>query len=196
MLENFWPFLVFVIVMTGTPGPGNISLMALGQTVGFKKSIPFLSGVIAGGMLMDILIVIGLGELFLASPQIAEMLKIGGMIYILYLAWKVLRMHAQPINKTPSFKFIEGLMLHPLNPKHYAMTISAFSQFADPTAPRFMEIFIFVATFTTGASFFHTLWCLTGESFIKLLRSPVMRHSVNISMVVLMVGATVYALYK
>ncbi|CCO23096.1 LysE family translocator [Maridesulfovibrio hydrothermalis] len=196
MQENFWPFLVFVTVMCGTPGPGNLSLMALGQTVGFKKSVPFLSGVITGGIFMDILIVIGLGELFLASPKTAEVLKISGMIYILYLAWKIMRLHARKPEKAQSFKFVEGLILHPLNPKHYAMTISAFSQFADPAAPRFMEIFIFVATFTAGASIFHSLWCLTGESFIKLLRTPTMRYTVNISMVILMVGATVYALYK
>ncbi len=50
--------------MTGTPGPGNIASMALGQAVGFKRSIPFLSGVIIGGMTMDILAAIGLAELF------------------------------------------------------------------------------------------------------------------------------------
>lgn len=196
MQENFWAFLIFVIVMTGTPGPGNLASMALGQAVGFRRSIPFLSGVVTGGVIMDVLIVIGLGELFLASPRAAEVLKIIGMIYILYLAWKVMRMHARPPEDKPSFKYVEGLILHPLNPKHYAMTVSAFSQFADPTAPRFVEITIFVATFTCGAAFFHSLWCYTGESFMKLLRSPVTRNCVNISMVVLMVGATVYALYK
>ncbi len=196
MQENFWAFLVFVIVMTGTPGPGNLALMALGQAVGFKRSIPFLSGVIVGGMVMDILVVIGLAELFLASPEAASVLKVFGMIYILYLAWKVMGMSGTASSNRKSFKFYEGLMLHPLNPKHYAMTVSAFAQFADPTAPRFMEISIFVATFTCCAAFFHTTWCYAGESLLKLLKVPKMRYAVNASMVVLMVGATVYALYK
>ena len=102
MQENFWAFLIFVIVMTGTPGPGNIASMALGQAVGFKRSIPFLSGVIIGGMTMDILAAIGLAELFLAYPQVSAILKVGGLLYILYLAWKVLNMRGQFVCRTQS----------------------------------------------------------------------------------------------
>ncbi|WP_432738737.1 LysE family translocator [Maridesulfovibrio sp. FT414] len=196
MQENFWPFLVFVIVMCGTPGPGNLASMALGQAVGFKRSIPFVSGIVVGGSIMDILVVLGLAELFLASPQAASVLKVLGMLYILYLAWKVMGMSGDVKSSRKSFRFYEGLILHPLNPKHYAMTVSAFAQFADPQAPRFMEIFIFVATFTCCAAFFHSMWCYAGESMLKLLRTPKLRYAVNTSMVVLMVGATVYALYK
>ncbi|NDV24165.1 LysE family translocator [Desulfovibrio sp. JC022] len=196
MQENFWAFLIFVIVMTGTPGPGNIASMALGQAVGFKRSIPFLSGIVIGGMVMDILTAMGLAELFMRYPQVSSVLKVGGMIYILYLAWKVLNMQANSSGQPKAFKFVEGLALHPLNPKHYAMTVSAFAQFADPNANSFMEILIFVGTFTCGAALFHSLWCFAGESFMKMLRSPMIRHTVNISMVVLMVGATAYALYK
>lgn len=196
MQENFWPFLIFVIVMTGTPGPGNIASMALGQTVGFKRSIPFLSGVVIGGTIMDILSAIGLAELFLAFPQVSSVLKVGGMIYIIYLAWKIWNMHAKSSGKPKAFKFVEGLVLHPLNPKHYAMTVSAFAQFANPSADHFTEIIIFVGTFSCGAALFHSLWCLAGDSYMKLLRSPSVRHTFNISMVVLMVGATAYALYK
>ena len=196
MQENYWAFLIFVIVMTGTPGPGNIASMAIGQAVGFKRSIPFLSGVVIGGATMDILTAIGLAELFMSYPQVSGVLKIGGMIYILYLAWKVLNMQANSSGEPKAFKFTEGLALHPLNPKHYAMAVSAFSQFADPSAGKFTEVMIFVATFTIVGGAFHCLWCFAGESFMKLLRSPVVRHTVNISMVVLMVGATAYALYK
>ncbi|TIH13062.1 LysE family translocator [Marinifilum sp. JC120] len=196
MQENFWAFLIFVIVMTGTPGPGNIASMALGQAVGFKRSIPFLSGLVIGGMTMDLLAAMGLAQLFMTYPQVSAVLKIGGLIYILYLAWKVLNMHANASGQPKAFKFAEGLALHPLNPKHYAMTVSAFAQFVDPTANQFTEIMIFVATFTCSAALFHSLWCFAGESFMKMLRSPAVRHTVNISMVVLMVGATAYALYK
>ncbi|GKT29030.1 hypothetical protein ADUPG1_001006 [Aduncisulcus paluster] len=69
--------------MTGTPGPGNIASMALGQAVGFKRSIPFLSGVSA-------------------------VLKVGGLVYILYLAWKVLNMQANSSNEPKAFKFVEA----------------------------------------------------------------------------------------
>ena len=76
MQENYWPFLLFVIVMTGTPGPGNLAMLALGQSVGFKKSIPFLIGMVTGGVCVGILICMGLGELYMTSPRTASVFKI------------------------------------------------------------------------------------------------------------------------
>lgn len=196
MQENFWAFLIFVIVMTGTPGAGNMASMALGQSVGFKRSIPFLSGIVIGGMLVDLLMVLGLAELYLASPQAAAVLRILGLLYILYLAWKIMSMNGETKEQRRSFRFYEGLILHPLNPKCYAMTVSAFSQFADPTAPKSTEVLIFVGMFTCGAMVFHSLWCYAGEAMLKLLQTPRVRYAVNTSMVALMVGATAYALYS
>ncbi|WP_027720631.1 LysE family translocator [Maridesulfovibrio zosterae] len=196
MQDNFWPFFIFAIVMVGTPGPANLASMALGQSVGFKRSIPFLAGAVTGGMLTDILVFMGLGELFESSPVLAGIFRIAGVIYILYLAVKILRMHELSPTEKPAFKFTEGLLVHPLNPKCYAMAISAFSQFVDPSAPRFFEVVIFAATFTCCAAFFQSLWCVAGETFMKMLSSKAVLYSVNISMVVLMVGATFYALYQ
>ncbi|MBI9111126.1 LysE family translocator [Maridesulfovibrio ferrireducens] len=196
MQENYWPFLLFVIVMTGTPGPGNLSMLALGQTVGFKKSIPFLIGMVTGGIVVGLLIALGLGELYTTSPRTASAFKVVSIIYILYLALKIMRMNVQPPEKIRPFSIYDGLMLHPLNPKNWAMNISAFSQFADPTAPRIFEISIFVLTFACGALIFHSLWGYTGSSLLRLMRTRKLRLCINSSMVVLMVGATLYALYK
>ena len=194
MQDHFWLFFFFAIAMTGTPGPGNLASMALGQAVGFKKSIPFLSGMIIGGVALDLLIAVGLGELFQVHPFVGTVLKFGGLVYILYLAWKILKIHAAPLETSKPFSFLEGLLLHPLNPKHWAVAISAFSQFADPTAPRFYEVTVFVAVFTICGFIFNVLWCLAGESLLLLQTSSKFKTVINLSMVILMVGATVYAL--
>ena len=196
MQENYWAFLLFVIVMTGTPGPGNLSMLALGQTVGFKKSIPFMVGMNGGGFLVAILTAMGLGKLYTTSPETAYFLKTISLIYILYLAFKIMRMNVQSPEKIRPFSIYDGLMLHPLNPKNWAMNISAFSQFADPSAPQFLEISIFVLTSTLGGLVFNCLWGYTGSSLLRLMRTRKLRICINSSMVVLMVGATLYALYK
>ncbi len=196
MQENYWPFLLFVIVMTGTPGPGNLAMLALGQSVGFKKSIPFLIGMVTGGICVGVLICMGLGELYMTSPRTASAFKIISIMYILYLAWKVMMMNVKPPEEVRPFTIYDGLMLHPLNPKHWAMNVSAFSQFADPTAPRVFEISAFVLTLACGALLFHSLWGFAGSSLLRLLRTRILRLCINSSMVVLMVGATLYALYK
>lgn len=40
-LEIYLPFLLFVIVMTGTPGMGNLTMMAIGQATGLRSALPF-----------------------------------------------------------------------------------------------------------------------------------------------------------
>ncbi|SMF23612.1 LysE family translocator [Desulfovibrio gilichinskyi] len=196
MHDHYWPFLLFVIVMTGTPGPGNLAMLALGQTVGFKKSIPFLIGMVTGATAVGLLVSLGLGELYINSPRTASVFKIVSIAYILYLALKVMRMNVQPPEQVKPFTIYDGLMLHPLNPKAWAMSISAFSQFADPTAPRFFEISVFVLTFTYMGVLSHSFWGLTGSSLLRIMRAPKLRLCLNTSMVVLMVGATLYALYN
>jgi threonine/homoserine/homoserine lactone efflux protein len=195
VLDNFWAFLFFVIAMTGTPGAGNLSMLALGQTVGYRRALPFLAGIVTGGVCIDLLVAFGLGELYVTSPDVALVFKIASTAYILHLAWKILRMHVAPPEKARPFSYAEGLILHPLNPKTWAMAVSSFSQFADPLAPQAPQIAVFVLTFFGGMITFHSLWCLVGASLLHMLETPRARLAVNGGMVVMMVGATMYALF-
>lgn len=195
MLENYWPFLLFVIAMTSTPGAGNLSMLALGQTVGYRKSLPFLGGIVTGGLCIDLLVAFGLAELYMASPRAALVFKVLSTAYILYLAWKILRMHASTPEETRPFSYLEGVILHPLNPKTWAMAVSSFSQFADPLAPQTPQVLVFVSTYFTAMIVFHSMWGVVGASFMRVLRTRRAELMVNGFMVMLMVGATVYALF-
>ena len=62
-IETYTAFVLFVIVMTGTPGMGNLSMMAIGQTTGFRSSLPFLVGTTVGAVSLNTLVGLGLGGL-------------------------------------------------------------------------------------------------------------------------------------
>ena len=194
MLDNYFAFLVFVIIMTGTPGPGNLTMMAIGQATGFKSAIPFLIGTVLGGVVVDTAVATGLINLFLVSPMANTIMQVVGITYIVYLAIKVLRMQIKTQNAPKTFTFYEGLLIHPLSPKTWAMNVAGFSQFANPDAPMVMEVTIYVATFSMGAIVFHSLWGFAGSTMHKWLKSPRVTLCANCVMAFLMVGATVYAL--
>ncbi len=195
MLENYQVFVLFAVIMLGTPGPGNLSMLALGQTVGYRKTLPFLTGMVSGGILVNLLTAVGLGKLFAASPATAAILQVAGTGYILYLAWKILRMHVGTPGEARPFGFLQGAALHPLSPKTWAMSVSAFSQFADPAGSLTIQAALFVGTFFLGMVIFHSLWCLAGAGLLRLLRAPWLRVGVNAAMAASMVAATMYALY-
>jgi len=194
-LEIYIPFLLFVIVMTGTPGLGNLSMMAIGQTTGFRSSLPFLLGTTMGAICLNTLVGLGLGGLFMASPTLAWGMKMCGMAYIIYLAWKLLSMQLSEATCDKSFTFWEGLFLHPLNPKSWAMSVVGFSQLAAPAVPLVQQMAIFVLTFMVFQVSFHSLWGWAGSVIMRSLKSKSVLVGVNVVLVTVMVGATMYALF-
>lgn len=194
-LETYMAFVLFVIVMTGTPGVGNLTMMAIGQNTGFRSTLPFLAGTTVGAMTLDTTVALGLGGVFLASPTVAWVMKIGGMAYILYLGWKILSMQLVEAKANRRFTFVEGVFVHPTNPKSWAMAVVGFSQIANPDVPLLQQVVIFVLTFTVFQVSFHSLWGWGGAMMMRTLKSKSVLLGVNFVLVGLMVGATAYAMF-
>ncbi|MGL1863522.1 MAG: LysE family translocator [Pseudodesulfovibrio sp.] len=157
-IETYMAFVLFVIVMTGTPGVGNLSMMAIGQTTGFRSALSFLAGTTVGAATLNTLVSFGLGGLLLASPRVAWGLKVCGMAYIFYLGWKIITMQIGSAKADKRFTFIEGVFVHPTNPKSWAMSVVGFSQIANPDVPLVQQTVMFVLTFMFFQVSFHSLW--------------------------------------
>lgn len=194
MSELLIPFAIFIIAMTGTPGPGNMTMMAIGQTTGFRSAVPFLIGTTIGFASLNLLVSLGLGEAFKQWGWLALTLKFGGAAYILYLAYKLFKLQAAPPETIKQFTISEGLFLHPLSPKSWAMSIAAYSQFFALLPVTAETTALFVLPFMIGQFTFHSMWCGLGAGLYNSLKNPQIRLMVNSSLVLLMLGATFYAL--
>jgi threonine/homoserine/homoserine lactone efflux protein len=194
-METYAAFVLFVIVMTGTPGAGNLTMMGIGQTTGFKSAIPFLIGATVGAVSLDTMVALGLGKIIQTSPNLAAIMKACGTCYILYLGWKLLTMRLGSHTVNRRFTFWEGVILHPLNPKSWAMALVGFTQFADPSQPLLWQVAVFVLTFMVFQVSFHSAWGLAGAAILRTLKSGVVLTGVNCVLVAVMVGATMYALF-
>jgi len=195
MPDGYVAFVLFVIVMTGTPGAGNLSMMAIGQSRGFKAALPFLAGTTVGMVALNSLVGFGLGGLLLASPQAAWGLRAAGMAYILYLAWKIVTMRVGPAGNADRLTFVHGVFLHPTNPKSWAMSVVGFSQLAGTGWPFSVRLAVFALTFLLFQVSAHSLWGLAGASLMRAFSSPRASRVVTGFLAVSMVGATAYALF-
>ena len=193
--DGYVAFLMFVIAMTGTPGAGNLSMMALGQTIGYRASLPFLAGTTVGAVFLNTMVSLGLGGLFLASPQLAWIMRTVGMAYILYLGWKIVTMRMGRAGDVGHLTFTQGVFLHPTNPKSWAMSVVGFSMFAGSTWPLTQQMALFVLTFMVFQVGFHSLWGLAGAALMRTLTSNTLRLTVNLCLVAAMIGATAYAMF-
>ncbi|MGE4298153.1 MAG: LysE family translocator [Desulfovibrionaceae bacterium] len=199
MIENMVPFLAFVVAMTATPGPGNLAMMSIGQSTGFRSAVPFLLGTAVGCVILDGGVALGVGAWIVASPLAGVVLRVAGSAYILYLAVKLVRL--RPVapeagvgGARRGFTFWEGLLVHPLSPKSWAMAVVGFAQFMSPTEPYATQAMVFVGAFLVGLLVFHSLWCAAGATLLGLLRAPRVRVAVNAALVALMLGATAWAM--
>ena len=87
--EQATGFLLFAIVAAITPGPSNLIVTSTGATVGIVRGLPALAGVAVGMGFMMFLVAFGLGSLVLGQPLILLLLKVGGVGFLLWLAWKI-----------------------------------------------------------------------------------------------------------
>ena len=174
MVLSLFHFLLFAFSQVATPGPANMIMLATGAKYGFRKALPFVFGVIVGKQI--IIWPIGFGLLLLNKdyPYIFIFFKYISAGYILWLAWRIanMRISTKTSNKTaPSF--FSGLIVHPINPKAWALITTGFTNFVDPISP------VFYSTATVAVCLFgvqvvcHPIWTLFGERIAILVSGTV-----------------------
>ena len=119
LFESF--YIPFAVAVIGTPGPANLVLMAAGARFGFRKTIPLIGGVIAGKQFIIWPLGFGLMSLAAAAPMVFAAFKWASIAYMLWLAWKVAGLRIRPGEAAEAPGFVSGLIVHPMNPKAWAM---------------------------------------------------------------------------
>lgn len=156
--------IVFAASQVGTPGPANMALMATGARYGFRAALPFVAGVALGKQLIIWPIGFGLMQLADSAPWLFETLKWVSAAYILWLAWKVANLRlGTPSRSGDAPGFFAGLIVHPLNPKAWGMTIAAFTGFVAIDTPPLVATAIIAAVLLACQCVLHPLWTYAGD---------------------------------
>ncbi|MEM7440918.1 MAG: LysE family translocator [Pseudomonadota bacterium] len=158
------PFAVFAASQVGTPGPANMALMATGARYGLRRALPFVAGVTFGKQLIIWPIGFGLMELAQSVPLLFTALKFLSAAYIVYLAWKVagLRLSSDR-DAGPAPGFMAGLIVHPLNPKAWAMITAGFTNFVGPGTSALEATAVIAVILFACQVVLHPLWCWGGD---------------------------------
>ncbi|MGB2246556.1 MAG: LysE family translocator [Alcanivorax sediminis] len=133
--EQFLALIGFVTVMTATPGPNNLMLMASGANAGFRRSLPHIFGIAIGCQVILVCVALGLGQLLSQFPQAINVLRAGGAAYLLYLSWQLLRSDGIQGNNAQAkpFTFFQAALFQWVNPKAWMMILTGVATFTDPT---------------------------------------------------------------
>lgn len=122
-----------------TPGPNMLYLVSRSLTQGRRAALVSLVGTGLGFLVYLLGAVVGISAVFAAVPTAYTALKIAGALYLLYLAWGVLRPGAAPVfeprdlpRDAPLRLVTMGFLTNLFNPKIAILYLSLLPQFVTP----------------------------------------------------------------
>lgn len=179
----------FAFVSSITPGPNNLMLMASGANFGFRRTIPHMLGIGLGFTFMLMLVGAGLVHVFDAYPLSYTVLKIGSVLYLLYLAWKIAT--AAPVKQGQSIgtpmTFLQAAGFQWVNPKAWAMALTAVTVYT-PDATLWaigLVATVFGAINLPSVS----TWTILGQQMAKVLTNPARLRAFNWTMATLLIAS-------
>lgn len=171
-------------------------LMASGVNHGIKKSIPHYLGICIGFPIMVAVVGFGMGAVFSKYPSIYLYLKVFGVSYLLYLAWKIANSGNQKSSakvRSP-FTFTQAAAFQWVNPKAWAIAIGALAAFSakenfTSSVVSVIFVYFFMGLICMG------LWLKLGQSLSRLLSTQARVKWFNIFIAIVLVLSVVPMLF-
>lgn len=191
------PLILFALVSTATPGPNNIMMLASGLNFGIRRSLPHWLGICIGVPIMLFAFGFGLEQLFHLMPAAFLVLKILGISYLVFLAYKIAR--AQPMQKLNNpnkataapLSFWQAVLFQWVNPKAWVMCLTAIPAFTSTEQALLPQVSIIAATFCLVGLLGVGAWLFTGSQIQRLLKKPKQQQMFNLTMAALLVVSIV-----
>ena len=188
-LESIGALIIFAFVSSATPGPNNIMLLASGANFGFVRSIPHMLGISIGHAIMIVLLGTILITVFETYPIILRILKIVGIAYLLFLAYKIATSASTIKNKKTSkpFNFFQAAIFQWVNPKAWAMALTAITVYAPNQS--FGSILVVALVFCCTNLPSVSIWTTFGTNLKIILTNTKRLVVFNIVMSILLIAS-------
>ena len=192
LINQYLSLWMFIILMVSTPGPANLLLMTAGAQQGLAHTLPFIAGLTAGKLALNVALGLGLMKLLQTNATIATPFAYCSATYMAYLALR---------NWTPPepgiayarFTFLSGSIVHPLSPKTWTMATLAITQFTDNFESAAERLLVVPLSFLVAQVFFAVIWCGLGVMLSRAFEQSIVMHR---ALILLALGAIVWALLQ
>jgi threonine/homoserine/homoserine lactone efflux protein len=123
---EFGALLALATATSFTPGPNTTLSTALAANFGLRRALRFVLAVPVGWTLLLTLCAAGVGALVLAVPLLRGAILMGGVAYLLWLAWRLAGSQTLASASASSLNvtFVQGVGLQFLNIKAWMLALS------------------------------------------------------------------------
>ncbi|WP_455384201.1 LysE family translocator [Acidihalobacter prosperus] len=137
--QVWWVFVPASLALIAAPGPDLLFLLAQGMQRGRRAGLATAFGLASGNLVHTLGAALGVSVIFRTSALAFSLLKIAGVLYLLYLAWHALRSGAGSPGQAAAVPerslaalFRRGVLMNVLNPKVALFFLAFLPQFAHP----------------------------------------------------------------
>jgi threonine/homoserine/homoserine lactone efflux protein len=144
--EELVVMLAFTLPISFLPGPNNLLSAAHSSRYGFKDSLPLISGMVVGWLILGA--VVGYGALFIEeNKNILNGLTYVGVLYIIYLSYHISTSHSVDNENVSEEKLNigTGIMLQVVNGKAFIHLLILMTTFGTVFGSFFTSKMIVVA---------------------------------------------------
>lgn len=185
---EYLAIIAFAITTCVTPGPNNAMIMASGLNYGIRKSVPHYLGICLGFPAMVVAVGLGISQLFDRFPVLHVLLKLLGVAYLSYLAYKIATAPVTGSNETHGkpFTFVQAAAFQWVNPKAWVLAIGATVTYTVLGEAYTSQVLLIALIFLVFGAPCIMLWLWFGASLKSILQKPEYVKIFNLSMATLL----------
>ena len=182
----------FALAASITPGPVNIVALGSGARFGFRASLRHVAGATLGFFLLLVLIGLGLHELLRQWPLLTQGIRLFGVAFLLYMAWKLARddgrLDADAAARAPSAWY--GALMQWLNPKAWLACVAGMGAFAADGDVGL--VWLFAGLYLLICYLSIACWAYAGSCLRHYLSNPAQMRLFNRCMAALLAVSAAY----
>jgi len=150
---DFILFLQIIFFLFITPGTPRIVIVSYSMNYGLQKCIWTALGDITANFIQATLVIFVLGNFFLENPNILNIFKWIGVVYLLYLAYDIYKsvpkeLNSKIVTSKSLFSFFkDGFVVAGTSPKAWLFFPLIFPQFIDFNSNYIVQFFILITTY-------------------------------------------------
>lgn len=156
--------IVYMTMMSITPGANTIASMANASEKGFRKGLRLNFGMTTGIVIVAVISYILLWALGSSIPSSGLAFQILGSLYLLFLSYRLFKSGSILIEGGLSGDFMAGLIMQFANVKVFLLCVTAISTFIIPKGLSFLSVLL-IPFFCLISQI---IWALFGHAISKI----------------------------
>jgi cysteine/O-acetylserine efflux protein len=165
---HLYDFIIYCFITAYTPGANNLLSMSNAIRLGFRGSVCFNLGILAGFVIIMSACTAFSATLYSFMSEVKIVMQVLGAAYMLYLAWKVCKSPRElSVGGGREASFFSGMVLQFANPKIYIYAITAMSLYILPVYHSVMALIGFTVILSLIGASSSFIWALFGAVFCK-----------------------------